>query len=314
MRGWSMILLSALGFVPVHGAGAYDLGGPCAYLAIGEDRLSSDIREAEKKGDWVGAVELQRRFVRNQCDIEYRWHSLVDVLIKAGKRAEAVDILDEMDRRGFEIKPSRMESEGSQRFLSTPEFAGSDAGKRIRKKLDAVGSRRREFQKKASRIPAGERPPTEYVAKGVCPFECCTYRTWDVLEDTELLDSPNGKKVVGKAVKGGAVDGLMGEVHLEPRPMAVVFDNPPFVKGDIFFLLDPMGEGFSHYWLKGKVGEAEISSDEYCLQPGDSCWAEDVFPDKQEKEQSWWIKIRLRDGSEGWTDKAENFGNMDSCS
>ena len=31
-------------------------------------------------------------------------------------------------------------------------------------------------------------PPLPYESPGVCPFECCMYRTWTVEKDTRVLD------------------------------------------------------------------------------------------------------------------------------
>ena len=49
----------------------------------------------------------------------------------------------------------------------------------------------------AAQTAGEQKPPNVYIDKGACPFECCTYREWVAHTDVTLLESPNGKKVVG---------------------------------------------------------------------------------------------------------------------
>ncbi len=59
-------------------------------------------------------------------------------------------------------------------------------------------------------------PPAVFIDKGACPFECCTYREWTVEKDTEFYDKVDGKKIIGKVVKGTKIQGVTGEVHTVP--------------------------------------------------------------------------------------------------
>jgi len=60
------------------------------------------------------------------------------------------------------------------------------------------------------------KPPSIYVDKGACPFECCTYREWVARTDLTLLDSPDGKKAVAQIKKGEKVLAMTGEIHSVP--------------------------------------------------------------------------------------------------
>ena len=63
----------------------------------------------------------------------------------------------------------------------------------------------------AAQTPGEKKPPNVYIDKGACPFECCTYREWVARTDVTLLDSPNGKKVVGQTKKGEKVLAIRGK-------------------------------------------------------------------------------------------------------
>ncbi|QNI30726.1 hypothetical protein H7849_16525 [Alloacidobacterium dinghuense] len=172
-------------------------------------------------------------------------------------------------------------------------------------------------------MPASEKPPDNYVAKGTCPFECCRYGNWTVLEDTDLVASPGSSRVVGRAMKGSRAFGLTGEVHLRPEPVVVltapesdgVLTADELPKNSIAFILDYVGEGYSHVYTRGKVVEVEthLSYAKYCFHPSESCWGETLWPSNERKEQIWWVKVRLPNGIVGWTDKTNNFGDKDAC-
>jgi hypothetical protein len=68
----------------------------------------------------------------------------------------------------------------------------------------------------AAQTTGEKKPPNVYTDKGACPFECCTYREWVARTDVTLLDSPNGKRVVGRVKKGQKVLALTGEIHSVP--------------------------------------------------------------------------------------------------
>jgi pentatricopeptide repeat protein len=288
------------------------LDGPC------EENLHwsrlDEISAAEKAGEWDRVVVLQKEGVRAACFSEYTWYGLVNALLKANRRPEASRVLDEMDARGFEINPTFIDPAFSEvsKFLGSKEFEASRLGLKI-KQLEKVSDERRiKFQAVLKAMPPTERPPENYIAKGVCPFECCRYGNWTVLEDTDLVASPGSKRVVGKAIKGSHVVGVTGEVHLRPEPVIVLIDGD-LPKNTIAFILDHGGEGFGDVYTRGKVITTFLGYSEYCFRPFEYCWGETLLPSKETKEQVWWVKVRLSNGVVGWTDKAERFGNKDRC-
>src|SRR6266478_6263107 len=78
----------------------------------------------------------------------------------------------------------------------------------------------------AAQTTGEQKPPNVYIDKGACPFECCTYREWVAHTDVTLLDSPNGKKVVGRIKRGEKVLALTGEVHSVPLRVTAKEDYP----------------------------------------------------------------------------------------
>jgi hypothetical protein len=142
------------------------------------------------------------------------------------------------------------------------------------------------------------KPPSIYVDKGACPFECCTYREWVARTDLTLVDSPDGKKVVAQIKKGENVLALTGEIHSVPLQIVSPHDYPDAgVKaGDTIYMLHYEGEGFWKVWHDGKLVEI------------------DNLPDKGTKPKTtWWVKLKTSSGAVGWTVEHHNFENQDAC-
>jgi len=96
----------------------------------------------------------------------------------------------------------------------------------------------------------GSRPPQPFVDKGACPFECCTYRRWDVKTPTivrsAMMDSA---PVAFRLNKGEKVLGVTGVVITTQPGEVRVLKNTKVGKRDVkagetLFLLTNLGEGF----------------------------------------------------------------------
>jgi hypothetical protein len=150
----------------------------------------------------------------------------------------------------------------------------------------------------AAQTTREKKPPNVYIDKGACPFECCTYREWVAHTDVTLLDSPNGKKVVGRIKRGEKVLALTGEVHSVPlRVIAQQDYHDAGVKaGDTIYILHYEGEGYFKVWHDGNVVDFEGFSGE-AAQP----------------KSTWWVQLKTHSGAIGWTVEHGNFGNKDAC-
>jgi hypothetical protein len=147
--------------------------------------------------------------------------------------------------------------------------------------------------------PAKEQaPPSPYIDKGACPFECCTYREWAAKEVIALVDQPNGKKVVAQLHKGEKVQGVTGEVHSTPLRMVATYNTPDgkVKTGDVIYVLHYIGEGAWKAWHNGELVDLENLPDK------------GPFP-----HAIWWVQIKTASGVVGWAISHGNFSNQDSC-
>ena len=151
-------------------------------------------------------------------------------------------------------------------------------------------------------------PPVPYVDKGACPFECCTYREWNVEKPTSVRASMSDTAPVSFRLKAGEkVFGMTGVV-ITTQPgivralkAAVIGENGvPIKKGEQFYVLTNLGEGFTKIWFKGRIYQGEPYDDA-------------TFKFIRETKSIWWVKIKNRAGRIGWSRQPENFGNVDQC-
>ena len=149
-------------------------------------------------------------------------------------------------------------------------------------------------------------PPVPYIDKGACPFECCTYRQWNVVKPTALRTSMSDSAPIGLRLKTGEkVQGMTGVVLTTQLGIARAVKNGMvgtmrIRKGEQIYVLTNLGEGFAKVWFKGRVVQGE---------PYD----ETTFKFLREPKSIWWVKIKDRRGRIGWSRQPENFDNVDQC-
>jgi len=166
-------------------------------------------------------------------------------------------------------------------------------------------------------LAAEKAPPAEYVDKGGCPFECCTYRDWTVEKDTLLRAAPDPKSAEAGTVKAHEpVRGVTGEVHARPTHFTYKRDHEGHKRGEVLWVYSTSGEGFYGVWRNGKLDSVELgigpdgdTGGQTCEKADDNCWGTFDHP----LDMDWWVKIRRKDGSVGWSNEPDNFGNKDSC-
>ena len=145
---------------------------------------------------------------------------------------------------------------------------------------------------------AADRPPSPYIDRGACPFECCTYRRWRALKPMVLHDRPGGHRIVGRLQSGEWVRALTGETRSKPVALAAPFDVPKdgIRKGDRVFVLHYSGEGFWKVWVRGETVDEPFQ-----------------LAEAQRPLTEWWAQVRTSSGIVGWV-RAENaFANQDAC-
>jgi hypothetical protein len=159
-------------------------------------------------------------------------------------------------------------------------------------------------------------PPAKYVDKGACPFECCTYRAWHMNADTVAYAGPDeNAKVVGHLKAGATVEAITGEVHSTPVRFVVKKPHAEYKPGDVLWVYTYLGEGYFKVWRNGAMQEDNLGFSPYGGSPGARCENKKQCWGQLEKELefSWWVKVRSKEGWEGWSNQPERFGNKDAC-
>lgn len=161
---------------------------------------------------------------------------------------------------------------------------------------------------------AGDGPPRTYESWGVCPFECCTYRTWTAAADVPVHARRSERSpVLFHARRGERVDGVTGVVVTRhPAPITIAQDmrdgyvagseTPQLAlrRGDVVYMLSPMGEGTYLFWYRGKVYRSSI---DMAGLPGVA---------GKGMQTTWWKQVRNASGRTGWT-SSDKFQDVDAC-
>lgn len=174
----------------------------------------------------------------------------------------------------------------------------------------------------AAERPSASGPDIPYENAGACPFECCTYRMWTVVAETDILaDRKDTAPVAFRVRRGARVRGVTGVV-VTTKPGRAQVQLPTTLgtdtgrvrvePGDPVFLLHYLGEGYWKFWVRGHIVEDglqdEMSGCVNDAQEPVTCAVRLI-----EKPQTvWWVKIRSK-GREGWTRQVDHFGDIDAC-
>ena len=171
--------------------------------------------------------------------------------------------------------------------------------------------------------PASLGHPATYVDEEACPFECCAYKQWTVDQATPAFIRPDrSSPMAGSFDPGQTVVGITGRVETH-RPGKVRVEKTylsevsrrAYQPGDILWVYTYLGEGYFKVWHQGQMFEEEVAFVLHgdggwigCVED-DSCWGRTI----EAPNSTWWVKVRSPDGWEGWSDRAENFGDKDTC-
>ena len=165
--------------------------------------------------------------------------------------------------------------------------------------------------------PADEPHPSSYVDKGACPFECCTYRTWSVTKQTRLYVEPDTHSRKLSLLKAGeSVQAITGEVHSTPVRFTVTQDHDSYKVGDVLWVYTYSGEGAFGVWRNGALEGEDLEFSPYggtngkrCEVSGHGCWG--IL--ERELNIVWWVKVKTKADTQGWSNQPEHFGNKDAC-
>ena len=177
-----------------------------------------------------------------------------------------------------------------------------------------------------AKVESSEKPPLPYFDWGACPFECCTYRKWQVKDSVTIYKSRNQKAGVAFRLKQGEwVTGVTGVVVTKQfgiskilKPLEIGYplkkgaDKPvlSLKPGEFFYPLHYLGEGFDLFWYKGNIYSDQISGREPDPEPPPPELNVQVV---SLPKTVWWVKIRNKAGLFGWTDEVNKFDHQDAC-
>jgi pentatricopeptide repeat protein len=301
----------------------FDLGGPCLPRGPFRQFALSGVQEEElrRQGKWDELIRGKTAIVRDDCSVPARWEQLFMALVSGRRHHEALQVLNEMTRRGFPL-PNAVLERADPGFLAAKEFSESNQGIEYAAREKENQQNLRHAENALSSMAAKDLPPNPYRHDGACPFECCTYRQWRTKAAVQLRKAIDSSKIVAEIPAGASVAGLTGEVRGEPEPYAVLEDNGELKAGSVIFFLDNIGEGYVNYWYQGELNPglglpAGLRSYTYeqCDSNGASlkgnCSLKRMRPERKFGNE-WWVKIRFA-GTEGWALNTGQFDNVDAC-
>ena len=163
---------------------------------------------------------------------------------------------------------------------------------------------------------SAQRPALPFEDPGACPFEGCVYREWTAkaavrVRSERRIDAPMsyelrpGDRVT--ALTGIVVTLKAGRVQFrEPRKLSSSSGPIHIEPGQTLYLLTYQGEGFTKAWFNGRlyqdVDTVDFLNGVCDIQPS-RCAGKIIEPSQTE----WWVQVRSRLGSVGWTHEPEKF-------
>lgn len=153
-------------------------------------------------------------------------------------------------------------------------------------------------------------PETPYVAKGACPFECCTYTTWQADKDLNIYQNVRDTTSLAFTINEGTkFEALTGNVYITKlgkvvaiKPFTIPYYEKEWkvAKGDTLYLLNYVGEGYHKVWFKGDIIEDVPGYFWHYGEkmPPDSD-IEKVAELLNKEEDEWWTKIEYQNKI-GW--------------
>ncbi len=153
-------------------------------------------------------------------------------------------------------------------------------------------------------------PPTVIEWKNACPYRGCSYGSWRTTKDTALYkESDSSSPVVARLNRGEPVTAITGNVYFKPTKFKVVKPHGSYKPGDVILFYSYLGEGRFRAWHNGIFFDTDhlfspfrdgidwwnSPLDELCDK--NDCWGKLETP----LQATWWIQIKTKDGTTGWS-------------
>jgi hypothetical protein len=158
------------------------------------------------------------------------------------------------------------------------------------------------------------KPAVPKIDRNACPFEGCQFGTWRARKSVQLFSTWKlHRSPLAKVAKGDTVTAITG-IHITFEPAEILVTAPMaeygLKPGDRVFGYMNYGEGYFSAWFNGYwVEQFDGSGIEY--PNGSGCTRKCTGKVLKQGQTEWWIQIKTKDGTTGWT-KDVGFDGMDA--
>lgn len=158
------------------------------------------------------------------------------------------------------------------------------------------------------------KPSLPKIDENACPFEGCQFGAWKATDRVQLFSFwKEGRKLVATVSKGDTVTAIAG-VHItfEPSEIQVTMPMPNYgVKlGDTIYGYMYKGEGIFSAWFNGYWVEDFDGSGVAGAGCNRNCNAKLL----KEGRVEWWVELKTKEGTTGWTKDTDKFDGKDALS
>ena len=156
------------------------------------------------------------------------------------------------------------------------------------------------------------KPTLPKIDEKACPFEGCQFGAWTATDQVQLFSTwKEDRRALVTISKGEAVTAITGvHVTFEPSEIKVTAPMPTYglKPGDTIYGYMYKGEGvfsawFNGYWVEDFDGAG--IADAGCNR---NCNARLL----KEGRTEWWVQIKTKDGTTGWTKDTNKFDGKDA--
>jgi hypothetical protein len=165
------------------------------------------------------------------------------------------------------------------------------------------------------KLKKSPKPALPKIDLNACPFEGCQFGKWTAVQPIPIYSTWEAKRRLLRSLeKSEDVTALTGiYITYEPAIIKVTAPMPEYglKPGDTIFAYMPLGEGFFNAWFKGYWVEEFDGSDfqgpEETKCRG-NCTGKFLKPGRTQ----WWVQVKTKDGTIGWTRDGDKFEGTDS--
>jgi hypothetical protein len=156
------------------------------------------------------------------------------------------------------------------------------------------------------------KPELPKIDENACPFEGCQFGAWKATEQVQLFSTwKEDRKPSGRVSKGEEVTAITGiHITFEVSEIQVTapIANYGLKPGDMVYGYMYKGEGFFSAWFNGYWVEDFDGSGVSEAGCNRNCNAKLL----KEGRMEWWVEIKTKDGTIGWTKETDKFEGKDA--